>query len=270
MPYTPFVPYPPQFQDSSSVNLSGGTLEFFLAGTSTPTNIFSDDVGTSLGTSVTLDASGYPASGGNVVTLFRDTDVDLKVVLKDASDVTIWTSDDHDQPVATMFDIVDSNSNFPSAATIEEALLEARGVIHAASSTEGRTSDTTYSNDGDISQFSLVAGAHYRFVIFYPYTHNVGNIKLRLSFSNAALPEYGFYIASASDLTTASGHWTPSTGFSVTTLTDNVSCVIHATGGFQANASTGGTLNLQFAQETSSANTTTAREGRWMFLQRTI
>jgi hypothetical protein len=73
--------------------MSGGTLEFFLAGTSTPTNLFSDNTGTSIGATITLNAGGMPESGGNVITLFRDSAVSLKIVGKDAAGSTVFTSD---------------------------------------------------------------------------------------------------------------------------------------------------------------------------------
>ncbi len=79
--------------------MSGGSLEFFLAGTSTPTNLFSDNAGTSIGTSITLNSGGYPEVGGNVITLFRDSSIAIKIVARAApvapattGDV-IWTAD---------------------------------------------------------------------------------------------------------------------------------------------------------------------------------
>ena len=92
--YVPLGPLPLQFSDSvTSVNMSGGTVEFFLAGTSTPTNLFSDNAGTSIGTSITLNSGGMPESGGNVITLWRDISISLKLVLKNAAGTAISTSD---------------------------------------------------------------------------------------------------------------------------------------------------------------------------------
>ena len=63
--YVPLSALPFQFQDTvTSDNMSGGTIEFFLAGTSTPTNLFSDNVGTSVGTSITLNSGGSPIVTG--------------------------------------------------------------------------------------------------------------------------------------------------------------------------------------------------------------
>lgn len=94
MAFVPLISIPIQLQDSTtSVNMSGGSLEFFLAGTSTPTNLFSDNSGTSIGTSIGLNSGGYPEAGGNVITLFRDSSIAIKIVGKDAADDVVWTSD---------------------------------------------------------------------------------------------------------------------------------------------------------------------------------
>ena len=92
--FVPLIPIPIQLQDSTtSVNMSSGTLEFFLSGTSTPTNLFSNNTGTSIGNSITLNAGGYPESGGNVITLFRDASIALKIVGKNAAGTILWTAD---------------------------------------------------------------------------------------------------------------------------------------------------------------------------------
>lgn len=132
--YVPFMPIPIQIQDSAGDNLESGTLEFFESGTSTPTNLFSDNAGTSIGTSITLNASGYPESGGNVITLFRDAAVAIKVVAKDSGGSTQWTSDTLDGSLvvlastanakgASLVSIEDSGGNF-TATEVEAALAE--------------------------------------------------------------------------------------------------------------------------------------------------
>lgn len=94
--YKPLIGIPLQYMNSAGDPDAGGTLEFFLAGGSTPTNIFSDNAGSSLGNTVTLDSLGFPASGGNVVALFRSTILSYKVVYKDASGTEIFTFDNLD------------------------------------------------------------------------------------------------------------------------------------------------------------------------------
>lgn len=100
--YIPITDIPEQFFDSAGDPLINGTLEFYLAGTTTATDAFSDNVGTSAGTSVTLNAYGYPESGGNIVTLFRDQSKAFKIILKDATAATLWTMDNI--PAVASFD----------------------------------------------------------------------------------------------------------------------------------------------------------------------
>ena len=100
--YIPITDIPEQFFDSSGDPLVSGTLEFYLAGTTTATNGFSDNAGTSIGTTITLNAYGYPESGGNIIGLFRDQSKALKIVLKDATAATLWTMDDI--PAVASFD----------------------------------------------------------------------------------------------------------------------------------------------------------------------
>lgn len=266
MPYTPFTAYPPQLQDSSSVNLSGGTLYFYEAGTSTPTNMYSDDAGTSIGSSVGLNASGYPESGGNIVNLFRDTTVDVKVVLKDASDVTIWTSDDHDQPDASMFGIVDSGSDF-IATTIEAALLEAKGTYAIKASDESKASDTTLADDATLAGFSIVAAQWYKFEALIDVNQNVGDFKF--AFQHTATPAYFTGIWHAIDAAGASDEDYEnfaSNTVSITTMTDGQSYAVHILAYLKGHATNANTMDFQWAQDTSSANNTTVGAGSFIHL----
>jgi hypothetical protein len=135
MAFVPLIPLPVQFQDSvSSLNMIGGTLEFYLAGTSTPTNIFSDNVGTSVGTSIDLNAGGYPESGGNVITLFRDSSISLKIVGKNSSDVIVWTADNIEDALV----LLSSTANGKGASVIS---VEDAGGYFAASDLEAVLQD---------------------------------------------------------------------------------------------------------------------------------
>lgn len=106
--YIPLVNVPIQYQDTvTGANLSGGSLEFYQAGTSTATPLFSDDEGTSIGTSITLNSGGMPESGGSVINLFRDQSIALKLVLKNAAGSIVATFDDI--PAVASFDSTSSN-----------------------------------------------------------------------------------------------------------------------------------------------------------------
>lgn len=104
---------PAQFVDLNGDTLVNGTLEFYRAGTTTPTNMYTD-AGVSIGTSITLNAWGMPESGGNTIALFRDQSRAVKIVGKNAAGATIYTADNI--PAVASFD-ADSSTKL---AGIEE------------------------------------------------------------------------------------------------------------------------------------------------------
>ncbi len=86
MAYVLGTPTVQQYFDSSGIPLASGTIEFYLSGTSTPTPVYSDSSGTSLGTTVNLNADGAPeSSGGTAVALYFDTSVTYKIIVKDST-----------------------------------------------------------------------------------------------------------------------------------------------------------------------------------------
>lgn len=76
--------------NSDGTPVSEGTVEFYLAGTSTPLTVYSDyGLTTSLGTTVSLNSAGYPVSGGgSVVSVYTGTSA-YKIIVKDADGATI-------------------------------------------------------------------------------------------------------------------------------------------------------------------------------------
>ncbi len=90
MAYAPLTKIPQQFFDNLGDPLVGGTLYAYLAGTSTPTNLFSDNAGTVAGTSVVLDSRGEPTT---FKMIWLDTTKIYKLVLKDSNGTTVWTVD---------------------------------------------------------------------------------------------------------------------------------------------------------------------------------
>jgi len=98
LPYA-LMPVPrQQFCDPDGFPYAGGTLYFYVAGTSTPTPVYSTAAGTvSLGTSVTLDDGGYApaiylAPGG------------YKVALYDVDGVLVWLQDGVEDVATTFLD----------------------------------------------------------------------------------------------------------------------------------------------------------------------
>jgi len=77
---TPFV-------DINGAPLAGGTVEFYLEGTSTPVTVYAEKaLSTSLGSTVTLDSNG-------VKLCFAATTSFLKIVVKDSGGSTLYTYD---------------------------------------------------------------------------------------------------------------------------------------------------------------------------------
>ncbi len=76
--------------NSDGTPVASGTVEFYLAGTSTPLTVYSDyGLSTSLGTTVSLNSAGYPVSGGgSVVSVYTGTSA-YKIIVKDADGATI-------------------------------------------------------------------------------------------------------------------------------------------------------------------------------------
>jgi hypothetical protein len=83
-----------QFFDANGNPLAGGLLSSFLAGTSTPSPIYSDaGLSIPLSNPVVLDAAGRPASGGAPTELWLDSALAYKQILADSGGVTVWTAD---------------------------------------------------------------------------------------------------------------------------------------------------------------------------------
>jgi len=80
--------------DNNGNPLANGTIEFYNAGTSTPKTVYSDNtLSTSLGTTVSTNASGYPVTGGGAETLIYVGTADYKIIVKDSGGSTLRTRD---------------------------------------------------------------------------------------------------------------------------------------------------------------------------------
>lgn len=104
MAYVKGQAFIPQFEDANGNPLSGGSLEFYLTTTSTPTNVYKDSAGTVLGTSCTLNALGNPQdSGGTEVDIYFDDSITYKIVLKDSGGTQV-------DPVIDPFTAIDPSA----------------------------------------------------------------------------------------------------------------------------------------------------------------
>lgn len=88
-----------QFCDQNGAPYAGGSLSFYVAGTSTPLAVYSDKgLSVSLGTVVTLDSGGRPNSAGAGGAAGFEVGIFLlnlayKVVLADVNSNQIWSAD---------------------------------------------------------------------------------------------------------------------------------------------------------------------------------
>lgn len=93
--YYPSSIFPIQFVNpDNGVLASGFTVSAYLAGTTTPTPMYTDKNGTSAGTSVTLNAAGRPEVSGSVITIWLQQGVEYKFILEDEDSNTEWTIDE--------------------------------------------------------------------------------------------------------------------------------------------------------------------------------
>lgn len=91
-----FAPMPHlQFFDSDGNPLSGGSLVTSESGGSTPLATYSDAaLSVTNGTTITLNAAGRPAVGGNEVAVFLLIDKTYRFTLKNSAGTVIWTADE--------------------------------------------------------------------------------------------------------------------------------------------------------------------------------
>ena len=119
MSYVLGEPFVQSFFDANGDPLALGTIEFYITNTSTPTPIYSDSIGTSAGTSVTLNSLGAPENSGTAIALFFDDTVTYKIVRKDASGVEIGPTID---PYIVRDNIYTRSATGAVARTIESKL----------------------------------------------------------------------------------------------------------------------------------------------------
>jgi hypothetical protein len=88
-----FVPPYPELTEDDGTPLAGGSIEFYLTGTSTPSPVYSDqELSLSLGAVIDLNASGRPENGGAPVDIWVDPDITYKVVVKRSNGTTVRTN----------------------------------------------------------------------------------------------------------------------------------------------------------------------------------
>lgn len=134
MPVVTFAPYAvPQFLDNDGRPIRGGTLETYLAGTSTPAATYADSAGeTPNPTAIQLDTAGRPSNGGALVDVRLDVSKSYKFVLKDALGTTVRT--------------VDGVNGGPPAGSVGSVAL-AEGAVTTLALADGAVTAPNLTND---------------------------------------------------------------------------------------------------------------------------
>lgn len=139
---------PPQFEDSNGDPLASGTLEFYLAGTATPTPIYFNSAGSSSANTVTLDSLGMAANGGTRVGLYFDDTITYDIVIKDSTPSTIQT--------ISSFKVYEDSANTVRVYETVAAMVAATDLsIGDHVSTLGYTTI----GDGGNNEYDIVAAA---------------------------------------------------------------------------------------------------------------
>ena len=192
MAYVPLTKIPQQFFDNLGNPLVSGTLYAYLAGTSTATNMFSDNAGTVAGTSVVLDSRGEPTT---FKLIWIDSTKNYKFVLKDSTGTTIWTIDN----IAGGVGAADVNYTPAGAGavttTVQTKLRETVSVKDFGAVGDGTTDDTTALQNF----FSACMAGKRGYINAGTYSVNEGQIVIQPA-SN--VDTTGFYVETAGYLST--------------------------------------------------------------------
>lgn len=165
MAYVKGQPFVPQFTDpATGALMASGTVEFYLTGTSTPTNYYTDSAGTVGGTSLTLGSGGKPSTD-----IYYDTGITYKIVVKDSAGTTLDTIDP--------FNVTDQTTKpeiLTNVAAIQAADLTGVTAVQTLGYTtagdggnafyRADTSDTTTVDDGFLC---IVSNDSVRFKLVY-------------------------------------------------------------------------------------------------------
>lgn len=158
MPFYAATPFPFQITDPDTGALASGyTLYAFIAGTSTPTQMYSDVSGTSIGTSSVVNSAGYLTSDGSTpINLYLSQTVEYKFILEDEEGVTQWTFDNIPAVVlAPDTPSFDTMQDLRVAATSDVNFVTVGGHTTIADGGQGifyldRTDTASVDNDGTI------------------------------------------------------------------------------------------------------------------------
>jgi len=139
-----------------------------------------------------------------------------------------------------------------------------------ATTTTAKTTDTTLADETDLSGFTLETGATYILEAHINYLGgSVPDIKMRFQFSNTPSGDYSYVSVDNSGTTNE----TDKANATATIVLDTINTREHSVriiGAFTANVTTGGTMDFQWAQNTSSAAGVSLDAGCWIRLTRVV
>jgi hypothetical protein len=141
--------------DTSAV-LSGGTISAYLAGTSTPANMYTDYTGNvSAGVTVTLD-------GGGVACVWLHPETAYKLVIKNSAGVTLRTIDGINTAAAGNFTSLAASGNATIGGTMTVTGTAGFGVIATSSTTKVTNLNADQVDGGDFGSPPVGLGSTVR------------------------------------------------------------------------------------------------------------
>ncbi len=172
---------------------------------------------------------------------------------------------------ASLFGIEDA-AGIIIATTVEAALAEIvqtslNTVTKFKTSTTSKATDITLADDPDLAGWALTTSKHYSIEAYLAYDQSVGNFQFKFDFSDTPVVLTHQMTTWASDETQTQyndTHIGIENTVSITTMVDGEFVGLKIDGVFQANVTTGGTLDFQWAQDTSDGNNTRLKQGSWI------
>ena len=187
------------------------------------------------------------------------------------SGVYSLTSHNHDGTYEPAFS---KNTGFNKNLGTTSGTVSEGNHTHAALATikvktadETVVSSTTLQDDDHLTGWSLTAGKHYRVKgIIYSGHFSGIDADISLTFTNAVQNSLISYNRRASSFAANTNNSSATTGMTLTldNLASGFFAAMAIDASFQANATTGGTMKLQWAQNSSDANPVYFKEGSWL------
>ena len=136
----------------------------------------------------------------------------------------------------------------------------------ATTSDQSVTSSTVLVDITGLTGFIIKAGRRYKGKLQIQYDQNVGDIKVGLTLSQISADNgYRMWIATDfSSVFDSNAQAAFGADSVVTTMTDGQPAVVTIEFAFDSHATLDGTMDAQFAQNTSSGNATTIQYPAWM------